>query len=609
MKHPMKLTLTFLIAAALPLLAQTPAPQGPARQGTESGFATFQAKCLVCHGNPNVEGAPSPSTLRQFTPEKIYEALTTGQMKVQGQDLSDEQRKRVAESIAGRLLGTADQGDAAQMPNRCASNPAMTDPSASPEWNGWGVDATNTRFQPAKSAQITPAQIPNLKLRWAFGFPGAISSYSEPTVASGRVFVSSDAGYVYSIDAKSGCVYWSYQTKAGVRNAPTFGPVKGAGEARYAVFFGDVKANVYGLDAHTGKELWTAHVEDHFTGRVTAAPKFYDGKLFVPVSSWEEFSARALDYGCCTFRGSVVALDANTGKQIWKTYSIAEAPRPTRKNSMGTQLYAPAGASVWNTPTIDAKNHAVYFGTGDAETEPAALTSDAIMAVDINTGKVLWSYQADANDSYLSGCTNPGAKTENCPNNVGPDYDIGNSPILKTMASGKRVLIAGTKIGQVFALDPDKKGALLWRINALPKGDSGRMPGIVWGGASDDQNAYYGMTAGGVVAVQLATGEVVWTAPLTPGVGNGAVITAIPGAVFTPDSKGRLIALSARDGSVLWTYESAKDYDTVNKVPAKGGSIRAPGITVVGGMVFVSSGYGMGGTDTPGNVMLAFSPE
>ena len=240
--YSMKQTLILLIAAVLPAMApqaqaqQAAAPRGPARQGTESGFATFQAKCLVCHGNPNVEGAPSPSTLRQFTPEKIYEALTTGQMKVQGQDLSDEQKKRVAESIAGRLLGTASQGDAAKMPNQCASNPAMTDPSAGPEWNGWGVDETNSRFQPASAAGLTPEQIPHLKLRWAFGFPGAISSYSEPAVASGRVFVSSDAGFVYSLSAQTGCVYWSYQTKAGVRNAITIGNVKSAAGTRPAVY-------------------------------------------------------------------------------------------------------------------------------------------------------------------------------------------------------------------------------------------------------------------------------------------------------------------------------------------------------------------------------------
>jgi len=478
--------LVFAASFTVIALGQTP-PAAPAQGGTELGFRTFQSKCMTCHGNPNVDRAPSPAAIREMSPERIYTALTTGVMKTQGQDLSDDQKRTLALFMSGRPMGSMQMGDSKSMPNQCPSNPPLADPAAGPAWNGWGVDTSNSRFQPAKGAGLTAADVPKLKLKWAFGFPTGVSSFGQPTVVSGRVFVGTDIGYVYSLDAKSGCVYWSYQTKGSIRNAISLGPVKTA-SAKYAVYFGDAHANVYAVDAQTGAELWIKKVDDHFAARITAAPTLYDGRLYVGVSSSEEFSAATPDYPCCTSRGSVVALNASTGAQVWKTYVVDE-PKPTRKNSKGVQLYAPAGGSVWNSPTIDPKRKAVYFGTGDSETEPAAKTSDSIMAADMNTGKILWVYQAQEGDAYLSTCSQN--KTENCPENVGPDLDIGNSPVLRTLSNGKSIVVAGTKDGNVFALDPDKKGAVVWKIVASqnpPGTPLQRLNGIVWGGAADQQN-------------------------------------------------------------------------------------------------------------------------
>jgi polyvinyl alcohol dehydrogenase (cytochrome) len=582
--------------------------------GTETGFATFQTRCMSCHGNPDMAGrVPDPSTLRQLSPEKIYEALTTGPMKVQGESLTEEQKRMLAIFMSGKTFGAAEQGNAKNMPNQCTANPPLADPSAGPSWNGWSAEVTNTRFQSAKAAGLTAGQVPRLKLKWAFGYPTGVSAYGQPTVVSGRVFVGTDIGYVYSLDAATGCVYWSYQAKGNVRGAPSMGPVKGRAPAKYAVFFGDAHANVYAVDAQNGELLWTKKVDDHFVARITAAPKLYDGRLYVPVSSSEEFAAANLDYPCCTSRGSVVALNASTGEQFWKAWVVPEEPKPTRKNSKGVQQYAPAGASVWNSPTIDAKRHAIYFGTGDSETEPAAKTSDAVMAVDMNTGKTLWYYQAEPNDAFLGGCTGP-AKTDNCPADVGPDYDIGNSPALHTLAGGRRLVVAGTKNGIVFALDPDKNGALVWKA-AVADNPPGtplfRVNGIVWGGASDEKTAYYGLTGGGMAAVQLATGEKLWNAPLAAQgvrVNNAAAATAIPGVVFIGGTDGKLHALSSADGKILWEYDTARDFDTVNKVKAKGGSIASTGPSIVGGMLFIGSGYGVIGGNN-GNVLLAFAPE
>src|SRR5579862_6299110 len=358
-----------------------PAAAASERRGTELGFAVFQQHCVSCHGNPAYERAPSPAALRAMSPERIYAALTTGVMKSVGDILSDEDRRRVSESLAGQLLGSSQGGDADSMPNRCPDNPPLR-VRPGDGWNGWGNGPRNTRFQP-EPAGLDAATVPGLKLSWAFGFPGGTSAYGQPTIVGGRVFVGTDTGYVYSLDARTGCVYWSFRTLAGVRNAMTIGPLRTQGRARYAVFFGDLKANAYAIDAHSGREIWRTRVDDHFATRVTAAPALYQGRLYVPISAWEGFQARVLDYPCCTADGSVSALDANTGAILWKTYTIDQRPHPTQRNSLGVQQWAPAGAPIWNTPTIDPAHHAVYVGTGDASTYPAPPTTDAILALDM----------------------------------------------------------------------------------------------------------------------------------------------------------------------------------------------------------------------------------
>jgi hypothetical protein len=323
---------SFLMMGAI--IAAWPRP--PQRMGTEMGFGIFQERCMSCHGNPDASHqAPDPSALRRLTPDAIYAALTTGGMKVQGQGLTDQERRRVAEWLGGRPLGSLAAGDARSMKNHCSNNAPLSDPSLGPTWNGWGAGVENARFQAASAAGIAADEVPRLTLAWAFGYPNGITAAGQPTIASGRVFVGTDIGYVYSLDARTGCVYWSSKTEAGVRNAISIGPLTKAGHLRYAIYFGDAKANVYALDASTGALLWTKRVEDHFTARITGAPTLYQERLYVPVSSSEEWSASSPDYPCCTFRGSVVALDATTGQQIWKTYVVPEVPESTRKMLRG----------------------------------------------------------------------------------------------------------------------------------------------------------------------------------------------------------------------------------------------------------------------------------
>ncbi|HET9219506.1 MAG TPA: PQQ-binding-like beta-propeller repeat protein [Terriglobia bacterium] len=603
-----------------PPAAPPPAPGGGGGgrggvPGTESGWATFQTRCSICHSNPGPNQGPTAEAIRLMTPEKIVEALSSGKMKTQAEGLNEMQIRRVAEFMSGRPVGSSGVGAASLMPNKCANNPTINNLNAG--WIGWGFDNANTRFQPARGAGLTAAQVPNLKLKWAFGFPKGETSSSQPTVAGGRVFVGSDNGFIYSLDAATGCVYWSFENGSIVRGAVTVGPISGQGNARFAVFFGDGHANIFAVNAQDGRLLWKVKVDDHVVARITAGSKYYDGKVIVPVSSSEEFASGNPGYPCCTSRGSVVALDANTGKQLWKAWVVTGDPKPVKTMANGVTIYAPGGGGVWNTPTIDPVRNAVYFGTGDATTAPAPKTTDGIMAVDLKTGDLLWAFQADENDVFMGGCGGP-VRSDACPTPNGPDLDIGNPPILKTLPNGKRVLIAGTKRGHVFALDPDNKGALLYRVLATtgappppaPAG-GGRGGGggsIVWGGTADDQNVYYAAGRGAnLVALRLGTGERVWGFTPPQGGGDlGAAPTAIPGVVFQGSSNGRLYAVSTADGKSIWDFNTAQEFQTVNGVTARGGAITSTGATIANGRVFITSGYAISSGNSGGNVLLSF---
>ncbi|HXH23836.1 MAG TPA: PQQ-binding-like beta-propeller repeat protein, partial [Vicinamibacterales bacterium] len=284
--------------AEAPRTAQ-PGGRGAALPGTESGWSTFQTQCAGCHGVVTPVGAaPMVADIRAMTPERIYAALQG--KSHHGRTLTDIQARRVGEFMGGRPLGSANAGEAKDMPNQCRSNPPMTDPALAPRWNGWSDDLANTRFQPAGAARLTAADVPRLKLKWAFGFPHGETNNAQPTVVSGRVFAASDNGYLYSLDAKTGCVYWSYQQGSIVRNSPVVGAVSGHGDARWAVFFGDGHAYVHAVDAQTGRRLWRVRVDDHPVARITAGVKYYNGRVYVPVSGSEEFSAGNIDYPCCT---------------------------------------------------------------------------------------------------------------------------------------------------------------------------------------------------------------------------------------------------------------------------------------------------------------------
>jgi len=591
-------TLILACATATAVHAQAPDPE-----------AVYKTNCASCHDQPQGR-TPPRDALKERTPEAILTAMTSGSMAVQAINIAPADKRRLAELLSGKTFSAA----AADEPSGvCAAKPSpIGNLRAKQYWNGWGVDATNSRYQPEPGLSV--ADVPNLKLKWAFGFPKGSQAYGNPVIVAGRVFVGSDTGTLYSLDADTGCMYWSFKAESGVRSAPSIGR---AGN-RDAVYFGDLKANVFAVDALTGELIWKKQVDPHAFARVTGAPTLAGGRLYVPVSSVEEVPASQPKYECCTFRGSVVALDAATGNQIWKSYTITETPVQTGKNSLGTTQWAPAGAAVWSSPTIDEKRGAIYVGTGNAYTQPAVKTSDAVVAMDIKTGKILWANQATTADAFLVGCR-PGV--ENCPKDLGPDFDFGNAPILRSLPGGKRVLVIGQKSGIVWGLDPDNEGKELWHFKA---GKGGALGGIEWGSAADDHAAYVPVSdvlapgpndAGGIFALRLATGEELWHTPspkLDCNTGRGctgaqsAPASVMPGVVFSGSVDGHLRAYSTKDGSIIWDFNTVREYETVNKVPAKGGSIDAAGPAIGEGLVVTNSGYSLW-KGIAGNVLLAFS--
>ena len=535
-------------------------------------------------------------------------------MKYQGLALSGDERRAIAEFLTGRKIRVALSGNTI---GNCAKRPPPGDPRAGPLWNGWGPTIENTHFQPAAQAGLSAKQVPRLHLKWALGFPDTTSAWAQPTIAGGRLYVGSQNGTVFSLDAASGCIAWTFVAQGGVRASIAIGRRTTGRQVSDAAYFSDQKGFVYAVDAATGRQLWTRKVDDHPLVRLTGSPALYEDRLYVPTSSYEE-GGKPPGYACCTFRGSIVALDARTGDVIWKSYTIAEEPRLLRVYADGTELRGPAGGAIWSAPTIDVRRGALYVGVGNTYSGPAQATTDAVLAFDLETGRMRWARQMAPATPDVFGCT-PG--DVNCGERAGPDFDFGASPVLARLPNGRELIVAGQKSGVAYALDPDKKGEQVWRYRA---GGGSGLGGIQWGIAADGERVYipvadiYNPTPGGLHAVDLATGTRAWyAAPPDPICGkpsracSGAqfsAVSSIPGIVFSPSNDGAVRAYSTADGSVVWTFDTNREFATLNGVRAHGGSMNGPGPAIGGGMVYVSSGYGGFGL-RPGNVLLAFGVE
>ena len=354
----------------------------------QDGAAIYKSRCSGCHDATALETRTPPSNaLRSMSPAQIMQSLESGKMKTQAEGLTINEKFALVTYLAEPPVKPTSVPPSAL----CSAEATKSWSGAQgASWSNWGVNPANTRFQDPTAAGIAARDVPKLKLKWAFGLGDATVVRSQPAVFGGRAFIGSQSGTLYSIDARTGCIYWTFTAERGLRSAIVAGVGHGPHD-RPAVYFGDARANVYAVDTESGKLLWKVRVEDHFAAIITAAPLLHAGVLYVPVASYEEALPGSPKYACCTFRGSVVALSAATGKQVWKTFTIVDENHPTKKSKAGTQLYGPSGAAVWSSPTFDEKRGVLYVATGDNYSDPATNTSDAILALDGKSGKMLWS--------------------------------------------------------------------------------------------------------------------------------------------------------------------------------------------------------------------------
>ncbi len=584
----------------------------------------FQKNCASCHqSDAGARGRiPQVDSLRKLTSATIQKTLESGVMKAQGAPLSPDERLK----LAGYLGITATQSKRREdFANPCPPNAGWSGDAA---YANWGADLANTRFQPAPG--LRAEDVPRLKLAWTFAFPDTASLRSQPAVYRGRVFAGAQDGTLYALDALTGCVHWAASVESQIRSGIAVGEVQG----KPLLFLGDSAGNLYAFDATAGTQLWKMRPEDHPAATQTSTPVFYQGRLYVGSASREEALAIAPGYVCCTFRGSTSAIDAATGKVLWKRYFIPEPARERKSSRKGVRVAGPSGAGVWTAPTLDPSHDTVYVVTGDNYSDPATSLSDALVALRMSSGEILWSKQFTAKDIYNSSCMLE--DKVNCPDNVGPDYDFASPAILVNLANGRRALLLGQKSAQVYGVDPDQKGKLLWQGRV---GEGGIVGGIEWGSASDGKNFYVALSdvrfkvtrrpgnsndrayeldpekGGGLFALRADNGERLWQAP-PPVCGarpncspaQSAPITGIPGILWSGAEDGHLRAYSTTNGHVVWDYDTVRDFETVNRIPGRGGAMDIAGPVVAGGMLFSVSGSAAR-SGIPGNVLLAFRVE
>ncbi len=645
------------ISAALAALGLS-LPLAAHAQDAAAGETVFNAHCKGCH-EPAIERAPAKATLATYPAATIVDALTNGVMKPMAAGLSDADKQNVAAYLTGAAPGAQVAGARANgarpsapaavgVDVKCETNPPIK--ATGSDWTSVGLE-TSHRYQ--VNPGLTAADVPKLKVKWSFAMTG---SSGMPTVIGDWLFMANRSGKFYALDANTGCVRWVVENTVS-RTTPMI--VKSdISPSGWLTVLGLRDRTAHAYDAQTGKEIWKSpSLEANTIAGITGTPVVSGDQVFVPLTSGEEGAARQPTYRCCSFQASLAALDLRTGKINWQTKVITEPLHDTHRNAVGTMLQGPAGGAIWSAPTVDAKRGLVYVATGDSYTEVETKGADAIVAMDVHTGKIRWSNQVTEKDNFIVGC-NAAQKPINCPSPDGPDYDFGASPILfhlqpsKGEHGGKDIVLSGQKSGVVYGMDPDT-GRSLWNTRV---GSGSSLGGIEWGMAADGKRLYVanadtvnvleenlkvlgrtnlgspiGPARPGLSALDPATGKILWTTPAprapchyagdrSKDRGGGACVRAqsqapsvMPGVVFDGTMDGWLRAYDAATGKVIWADSTTdRTYDTVNQVKGQpGGSLDGLGAAIAGGKLFVMSGFN-GAANTGGNgtnVLLAYSVD
>ena len=621
-----------LILSAFVLLTAQVAMAGP--EIGHDAASLYKTNCATCHEVPETK-APPIDNLRKLPLGKITQTLEIGIMQPMAAMLKPDERLAIAKWLAAeedlkRNQWLQTHACAAQTPARLTGS------------ENWGMGALNARNP--QDVTITKANLNQLELKWSIALPAVNAMRSLPVVTTDTIYLGGADARLLALDRKTGCVRWYLNVDSAIRNSLT---VERTPDGINTIFFADELGSVHAVDATTGALRWKVSVKVHPTSIVSGSIAYHDGTVFVPISLYEVMVAANPKHECCRARGGLTALNAQTGEKRWHFATVPPAEKTTL-SAAGTQMWGPSGASVWNRPTVDATRGVVYFGTGENASSPATEMSDSIVALDIKTGEKRWHFQALPGDAWNLACN---FKGPNCPKENGPDFDFGASVILVKdgRGKGKDVLLAGQKSGEVFALDPDNKGALLWRRHFSPtaisfNANAGIHHGMASDGKtlivpiSDSENPPPGHTpAPGVHAISVADGKVKWSHRFErscafdpankPGVsladklGSGSIRSPWPdcsfyyapsapptlsnGLAYVPTLDGKVHVFDASNGKLLRVFETSRAFTGSNGVEGHGGAIDVAGVLLNGGQLIIPSGYAPFG-QMPGNMLLVY---
>lgn len=598
------------------------------------GEAVYKQHCASCHDNPEQTRSPSRANLAAMQPSAIEFALTQGKMKPFAEGIAGDARQALVEFLVGNAATRA-----ADWAPQMACPRSQRIHLANPTITTFGYDRQNTRRLTAKQAGLTTAQLSNMELAWALAFPGASTMRAQPAVVGTTLFLPvADAATLYAIDVSrpdKPCVHWTYSTpdKVALRTSAAYGVLA---DGRPVIAVAAIDTHVYLLDARTGKLLWRQKVGTFSWSMTTGTPVVLKNRIIVPVSQYEISVAGSNNQVCCNNHGYVLSLDPKDGSQQWR-YDTMEDAKPLRDRGDGKFVYGPSGAPIWNSPSVDEARGLIYFGTGEANSPPVSVNTDAIIAIGLNDGKERWSMQATKRDIFTSGCAPTPRKDQlNCfGDTVFRDVDFGASMIRAKLNHGTEIILGGQKSGTVWALEP-LTGKLLWRKHL---GTGGPLGGIHWGIAFADDTVYAPITFigrktpgepvnpedfnPGIYAINALDGAVKWNYAAKPDcsgerqkklptcsrhAGFSTAPSIIDGAVIAAGLDGRLYVFDKDTGKLLWTYDTLRSYQGINGVAGEGGAIDAASISAANGLLLVNSGYGMFGQKA-GNVLLAFKPK
>lgn len=569
----------------------------------EQGFLVYQKHCADCHQDARLR-APSLGAIKKMSENGIRQALTMGVMKEHSRNIDNVDFDKLLLFLSSQTNNTTET-----QINEC-SEPFPTQSEIL--WSNWGNGLSNQRVQ-AKSS-LNPQNINQLELKWAFGFNDSIRIRSQPLVTEDTIYIGSQSGHVYALSLDTGCQWWSFKADAEVRGAITLS------DNKKSILFTDFAANVYRLNSLNGEIEWKKNVATHPLTTITGSIAVTQDSVFIPLSSTEVVSAIDPNYMCCTFRGGLIALNTSNGDERWKMHTVPE-PKKTGYNSNRISSWGPSGAPVWSTPTIDLERGLIYIGVGQNYSHPATELSDAIIAIGIESGRVVWHKQTLSGDVWNAACV---TNRINCPGEYGPDYDIGASIIL--IEGDKDILIAGQKSGMVFAMDPDDNGSIIWQKRV---GRGGKKGGVHWGMTIDDDSIFVPIAdlpekipsqyspMPGIHALRIKDGSKEWYRPALPVCEDekyhcypsvSAAPSRVGSMIITGSMNGIIEIISTKDGNLLWSFDTAMQFKTINQISANGGSIDSNGPIIAGNHLIATSGYDIYGQLT-GNILLVFSIE